>query len=227
MSASQGVTTNLRGGSDEAARLFPQQRGLPGQDRAESQGAAALSTCRITFARANNARPPISRSIRRGWCRRWRTMPARCSPSRSPSSNGWTRPIPNRRCCRRIRCAAPRCAPSRMALACDTHPGAESESAGAAAPARRARGKGDGVGGLGQPRGARRLRNPDRGRARAVLLRRQRRPWPISAWCRSLRNARRFGVDVSAYPRLLKAEAAAKEMKAFADAAPDKQPDAE
>ena len=42
-----------------------------------------------------------------------------------------------------------------------------------------------------------------------------------------LANARRFGVDVSAYPRLLKAEAAAKEMKAFADAAPDKQHDAE
>jgi maleylpyruvate isomerase len=42
-----------------------------------------------------------------------------------------------------------------------------------------------------------------------------------------LANARRFGVDVSAYPRLLKAEAAARETKAFADAAPDKQPDAE
>jgi maleylpyruvate isomerase len=42
-----------------------------------------------------------------------------------------------------------------------------------------------------------------------------------------LGNARRFGVDVSVYPRLLKAEAAAKEMKAFADAAPDRQPDAE
>src|SRR6476619_3098823 len=42
-----------------------------------------------------------------------------------------------------------------------------------------------------------------------------------------LANARRFGVDVSAYPRLLEAEAAAKENKAFVDAAPDKQPDAE
>jgi len=42
-----------------------------------------------------------------------------------------------------------------------------------------------------------------------------------------LANARRFGVDVTAYPRLLKAEAAAREMKAFADAAPDRQPDAE
>jgi maleylpyruvate isomerase len=42
-----------------------------------------------------------------------------------------------------------------------------------------------------------------------------------------LANARRFGVDVSAFPRLLQAEAAAKAMKAFADAAPDKQPDAE
>ena len=42
-----------------------------------------------------------------------------------------------------------------------------------------------------------------------------------------LANARRFGVDVSAYQRLLQAEAAAKAMSAFADAAPDKQPDAE
>ncbi len=42
-----------------------------------------------------------------------------------------------------------------------------------------------------------------------------------------LANARRFGVDVSAYPRLLTAEAAAAKMKAFADAAPDRQPDAE
>ncbi len=42
-----------------------------------------------------------------------------------------------------------------------------------------------------------------------------------------LANARRFGVDVDAYPRLLQAEAAAKAIPAFADAAPDKQPDAE
>ena len=40
-------------------------------------------------------------------------------------------------------------------------------------------------------------------------------------------NARRFGVDVSALPRLLQAEAAAQAIKAFADAAPDRQPDAE
>jgi maleylpyruvate isomerase len=42
-----------------------------------------------------------------------------------------------------------------------------------------------------------------------------------------LANARRFGVDVSAFPRLLQAEAAAKAMPAFADAAPDRQHDAE
>ena len=42
-----------------------------------------------------------------------------------------------------------------------------------------------------------------------------------------LANARRFGVDVAAFPRLLKAESAAKAVQAFADAAPDKQPDAE
>ena len=40
-------------------------------------------------------------------------------------------------------------------------------------------------------------------------------------------NARRFGVALEAFPRLLKAEAAAKAIKAFADAAPDRQPDAE
>jgi len=42
-----------------------------------------------------------------------------------------------------------------------------------------------------------------------------------------LANARRFGVDLDAFPRLLKAEAAAKNIKAFADAAPERQPDAE
>ena len=42
-----------------------------------------------------------------------------------------------------------------------------------------------------------------------------------------LANARRFGVDLAAFPRLLKAEAAARNVKAFADAAPDRQPDAE
>jgi maleylpyruvate isomerase len=42
-----------------------------------------------------------------------------------------------------------------------------------------------------------------------------------------LANARRFGVDLAAFPRLLQADAATKHIKAFADAAPDRQPDAE
>jgi len=42
-----------------------------------------------------------------------------------------------------------------------------------------------------------------------------------------LGNARRFGVDVAVYPRLLRAEVAAKAMQAFADAAPERQIDAE
>lgn len=42
-----------------------------------------------------------------------------------------------------------------------------------------------------------------------------------------LGNARRFKVDVSAYPRLLAAEAACMALPAFAEAAPDRQPDAE
>jgi maleylpyruvate isomerase len=40
-------------------------------------------------------------------------------------------------------------------------------------------------------------------------------------------NARRFGVEVEAFPRLLRAETAAKNLKAFADAAPERQADAE
>jgi maleylacetoacetate isomerase len=42
-----------------------------------------------------------------------------------------------------------------------------------------------------------------------------------------LANARRFGVALGAFPRLLQAETAAKAVNAFADAAPDRQPDAE
>jgi len=42
-----------------------------------------------------------------------------------------------------------------------------------------------------------------------------------------LANARRFGVDVNEFPRLLRTENAAKSLKAFADAAPEGQPDAE
>lgn len=42
-----------------------------------------------------------------------------------------------------------------------------------------------------------------------------------------LGNARRFGVDVARYPRLLAAEAACMALPAFADAVPGRQPDAE
>ena len=42
-----------------------------------------------------------------------------------------------------------------------------------------------------------------------------------------LYNARRFGVDLSAVPRLLRVEAACAELPAFQAAAPERQPDAE
>ena len=42
-----------------------------------------------------------------------------------------------------------------------------------------------------------------------------------------LYNARRFGVDLSAVPRLLSVEAACAELPAFQAAAPERQPDAE
>src|SRR5262245_60373131 len=42
-----------------------------------------------------------------------------------------------------------------------------------------------------------------------------------------LANARRFGCDLSVYPTLLQIEKACKALPSFADAAPEKQPDAE
>lgn len=42
-----------------------------------------------------------------------------------------------------------------------------------------------------------------------------------------LGNARRFGADLSGFKRLLEAEAACQKIEAFANAAPEKQPDAE
>ena len=42
-----------------------------------------------------------------------------------------------------------------------------------------------------------------------------------------LGNARRFGVDVARFPRLLQREAACTALPAFADATPDRQPDAD
>jgi glutathione S-transferase len=42
-----------------------------------------------------------------------------------------------------------------------------------------------------------------------------------------LANARRFGCDLSIYPELLRIETACNALAAFADAAPEKQPDAE
>jgi maleylpyruvate isomerase len=41
-----------------------------------------------------------------------------------------------------------------------------------------------------------------------------------------LANARRYDCPLEAFPRLLRADAAARALRAFADAAPDRQPDA-
>jgi maleylpyruvate isomerase len=54
-----------------------------------------------------------------------------------------------------------------------------------------------------------------------------RRPWPISAWCRSLPMRGASASMSQPFRACCKAEAAAKNIKAFADAAPERQPDAE
>ena len=114
-----------------------------------------------------------------------------------------------------------------QALACDTHPVQNLKVLARLRQLGLPEETGDGVGGMGQSRGAGRLRNADRRRARPVLFWRRRRPSPISAWCRSLAMP---GVSASTSRRIrvcCRAEAAAKNLKAFADAAPDRQPDAE
>ncbi len=219
-------TTNLRGGSDEAARLFPQQRVLPGQDRAQSQGAEPPSICRITFARANNARRPISRSIRRGWCPTLEDD-AGTVLTQSLAIIEWldeTHPAPPLLPKDPLRRAKVRA--FAQALACDTHP---VQNLKVLARLRQ----------LGLPEEKvtewAAWANREGLAACETLIADEPGPFcfgaapTIADLCLvpQLANARRFGVDVSAYPRLLKAEAAAKEIKAFADAAPDKQPDAE
>ena len=65
-----------------------------------------------------------------------------------------------------------------------------------------------------------------RSRDRPLLPRRRadaRRHLPRAA----IANARRFDIDLSPYPTLIRIEAACNELPAFADAAPARQPDAE
>src|SRR3984885_15565970 len=49
-----------RGGSDEAARLFPQQRVLPGQNRVEPEGLKRRPSA-ASFAQGRAMRPGLSR----------------------------------------------------------------------------------------------------------------------------------------------------------------------
>lgn len=69
-------------------------------------------TSSTTSAAASNGRRSTWRSTRRAWCRRWSWTTARCSPNPSPSSSGWTRLSPRRRCCRPTRWRVPAFAPS-------------------------------------------------------------------------------------------------------------------
>src|ERR1700716_453178 len=152
--ASMKQTRKFRGGSDEAARLFPQQRVLPGQNRAESKG--------------TKRNPPAAPSPQ------GRTAPSRLSRDQSagagPDAAGRSgrghHPIaghhrmaggnPSRTAAASEGPAAPRQGPRVCDGARLRYPsGAEPESAGEAAATRPARGTGDGLGGMGQPRGSR------------------------------------------------------------------------
>src|SRR5882757_779460 len=160
--ASTKQQTTQRGGSDEAARLFPQQRVIPGQDRAEPEG-AFHRTPRPSSSQGRTVRARLSRDQPAGAgadagerrrrdpdpVARHHRMAGRNSPHTATATEGSAAARKSARLCHGARLRYPS--------------GAKSQSSGAPSPARPARGEGDGVGGLGQPRGAFRLRDPDRG----------------------------------------------------------------
>ena len=169
---------------------------------------------------------PISRSIRRGWCRRCRTMRGAIL-TQSLAIIEWldeTHPEPPLLPKDPLRRAKVRA--FAMALACDTHP---VQNLKVLARLRE----------LGLPEeqvtGWAAWANREGLSACETLIANEPGPFCFGATptladlclVPQLANARRFGVDVAAFPRLLKAETAAKNLKAFADAAPDRQPDAE
>ncbi len=156
---------------------------------------------------------------------RLRQMTERCSRSHSRSSNGWTRPSPIRRCgpathrsgresspsplplpatftlCRTSRCSTACASWGRMKRACR-------------------------IGRLGESRGTRGLRGACKGGNSPFLF--GHAP-SLADICLvpQLANARRFKVDVSAFPRLLSVEAACLALPAFQQALPQNQPDFE
>jgi len=159
----------------EAARLFPQQRVLPGQNRLEPEG----------FRR----RPPAPSSAqgRAARSRLSRHQPARPGADAAGRGRHDHHPVtrhhrmagrnPPRPAAVADRSAAPRARPRLCASPGLRHPpGTKFKGVGAAAAARPARGAGDRLGGLGQPRGAVGLRNIDRRRTGPILLRRRAHP---------------------------------------------------
>ncbi len=189
------------------------------------KGLTSRPSFALICARASNARPTTSRAIRKDWCRRWnrrrhdadavarhhrmdrRNPPCATTAAADPLARA------------KVRAFA-------QVIACDTHPvqnlkvlarlrqlGLPEETVTAWAAWANTEGLG----------------------ACEKLIASEAGPFcfgaapTIADLCLipQLFNARRFGVDVSAYPRLLKVEAATKDIKAFADATPDKQHDAE
>src|SRR5215212_2468010 len=140
-------TTKFEGGSDEAARLFPQQRVLPGPNRLESKGPKRGAPV---------APPPQGRTAR--------SILSRHQPARAgaDAAGPWRHYYPVARHHRMAGGNSPRAAaaaegsaaPRARPRLCDgvglRHPpGAKSQSVGAAAAARVGRSPSDGMGGMG------------------------------------------------------------------------------
>src|SRR3954453_13656356 len=155
------ATTIFEGGSDEAARLFPQQRVLSRPNRLEfkgpKRGALAPPSAQRRTARSGLSRDqPAGAGADAAGRRRCHypvagdhRMAGRNSPRAAAAAERFPAARPRPRLCDGVGLRYP--------------PGPEPQGAGAAAAVRIGGTTGDGLGGMGQPRGPRGLRNIDRG----------------------------------------------------------------
>ena len=116
---------------------------------------------------------------------------------------------------------------SALVVAADTHPLQNLKVLHRAAPPRAGQGCGHGMGGRRQRRGARGLRGPAFATAPGPYCFGASPTLADICLVPQLGNARRFGVDLASFPRLLEREAACMALNAFRDAVPARQPDAE
>jgi maleylpyruvate isomerase len=178
---------------------------------------------------------PSRPSTRSNWCRHWCWRPltvwtGRNTPSSSPppSSSGWRKPTPRLRCCPQTRSSAHRygpwrrwwgvtCTPSTTSASWIT---CENSSVRTKRPSMHGAVRGSALGLM-------RWRHSSQQPASEVRYCFGNTPTLADVYLvPQIESARRFKVDLSRWPKLMAIDAHCATLKAFADAAPSRQPDA-